>query len=71
MRSLLPRTIQARLILSHLLVSLVSIVIISIYAAGALNNALYSQVRYQYQDVGLVALDALKEPFQAFRSAAN
>ena len=60
MRSILPRTIQARLILSHLLVSLVSIVIISVYAGGMLFNATYSQVRYQYQDVGLVTLDALK-----------
>ena len=31
---------------------------------------LYSQVRYQYQDVGLVTLDALKEPFIAYRSGS-
>jgi signal transduction histidine kinase len=70
MRSILPRTIQARLILSHLLVSLVSIIMISAYAGGMLFNALYSQVRYQYQDVGLVTLDALQQPFLAYRSGS-
>jgi signal transduction histidine kinase len=63
MRSLLPRTIQARLILSHLLVSLISIVIISVYAGGVLYNAFYSQVRYQYEDVGQAALNDLETPF--------
>ena len=68
MRSLLPRTIQARLILSHLLVSLISIVVISIYSAGVLYNALYSQVRFQYEEVGQIALNDLEKPFIAYTS---
>ncbi len=64
MKSLLPRTIQGQLILSHLLVSLISIALISIYSAGILYQAGRSQVERQYTDLAAVAGYDLLEPLQ-------
>jgi len=66
MRSILPRTIQGQLILSHLLVSLISIALISIYAAGVLYQAGRAQVEKQYTDLGIAAANELVEPLRQY-----
>ncbi len=60
MKSIIPRTIQARLILSHLLVSLISIVLISVYAGGTLYSATRTQVEHRYEDLAFAAADLLE-----------
>ncbi len=62
MKSIIPRTIQARLILSHLLVSLISIVLISVYAGGTLYSATRAQVEHRYEDLAFAAADLLELP---------
>ena len=64
MKSILPRTIQGRLILSHLLVSLVSIVLVTIYSAGALYRAVITQAQSRYQALGIAAAQDLSSLFQ-------
>ena len=66
MRSLFPRTIQARLILSHLLVSLVSIALISIYAGIVLFNAARKQVEHRYESITFAASNYLEQPLIDF-----
>ena len=61
MRQVLPRTIQARFVLSHLLVSLISIILISVYSAGVLYRSLSTQVEREYEDLGLLAVRELEE----------
>ena len=62
MKSIIPRTIQARLILSHLLVSLISIILISVYAGGTLYSATRTQVEHRYEDLAFAAADLLERP---------
>jgi signal transduction histidine kinase len=66
MKSLLPRTIQARLAISHLAVSLVSIILISVYAAGVLYTSVRTQVIDQYEDLGFAAASSLEKPFTEY-----
>jgi signal transduction histidine kinase len=60
MRSLFPRTIQGRLIFSHLIVSLVSVALISIYAGNILFNAVRIQVEHRYEDLIYAAANDLQ-----------
>ena len=62
MNSIFPRTIQARLILSHLLVALVSIALISIYAGVVLFNAARTQAEHRYESIAFVASNYLEQP---------
>jgi signal transduction histidine kinase len=62
MRSLLPRTIGARLILSHLLVSVVSIALISLFAGNVLLSAARKNVEHRYQDMAFAASNYLEQP---------
>jgi hypothetical protein len=75
MKSILPRTIHGRLVLSHLVVSLVSIVLISAYAAGVLYRAVRTQVEIQYESLGFAAAHDLAQLFiynpHFFRTAGN
>jgi len=64
MKSILPRTIHGRLVLSHLVVSLVSIVLISAYAAGVLYRAVRTQVEIQYESLGFAAAHDLAQAFR-------
>ena len=64
MKSILPRTIQGRLVLSHLAVSLVSILLISAYAAGVLYRAVRTQVEIQYESLGFAAAHDLAMVFR-------
>jgi signal transduction histidine kinase len=66
MKSILPRTIQGRLVLSHLLVSLVSIVLISAYAAGVLYRAVRTQVENRYESLGFAAAHDLAQVFRDY-----
>jgi len=66
MKSILPRTIQGRLVLSHLLVSLVSIVLISAYAAGVLYGAVRTQVESRYESLGFAAAHDLAQAFRDY-----
>jgi len=55
MRFLLPRTIQTRLILSHLLVSLISVALIAYYAGQILFSAVRQQVEHRYEVLSFAA----------------
>lgn len=66
MKSILPRTIQARLILSHMLVSLVSIALISIYAGQVLFSAAHREVEHLYEDLVLAASNDLEQVFSEY-----
>lgn len=61
MKSVLPRTIQGRFVLSHLMVSLFSIILISVYSAGVLYRSLSTQVEREYEDLGLLAVRDLEQ----------
>jgi signal transduction histidine kinase len=71
MKVFIPRTIQARLVLSHLLVSLISILLISIYAGSVLFNAVRSQVEHSYEDLAFSATNELEIPLAAFLSGVG
>lgn len=62
MRFLIPRGLQARLALSHLFVSLISISLISIYAGQVLLNAVRREVEHRYEDLAYVATNQLEKP---------
>ena len=62
MNSLLPRSIQARLIFSHLVVSLISVTLISIYAGGILFSAVRQQVEHHYEDLIFAAANDVEIP---------
>ncbi len=62
----LPRTIQARLILSHLFVSLVSIALISLYAGQVLYGAVRQQVEHHYEDLAFAAANDVEQSFIAY-----
>jgi signal transduction histidine kinase len=51
MRSLFPRTIQGRLIFSHLLVSLISVALISAYSGHIVFSVLRQQIEREYADL--------------------
>lgn len=66
MKYVLPRTIQARLILSHLVVSLISVALISIYAGQTLYNAVRAQVEHRYEDYLFFVVNEIERPFQDY-----
>ena len=68
MNLFLPRTIQARLILSHLLVSLISITLVSIYSGNILFNIVRGQVQQHYEDVSLALTSELEAPLAAIQA---
>ena len=68
MRVFLPRTIQARLILSHLLVSLVSIALIASYAGYILISSSRLQVLDRYKELVFAADEEVEGVFTDFRA---
>ncbi len=66
MRFLVPGTIQARLILSHLLVSLVSIALISVYAGFGVFNAAIGQAEQYYENLAFAASNNLELTMQDY-----
>ena len=71
MKSIIPRTIQARLILSHLLVSLISIFLISVYAGGILYSATRVEVEHRYEDLAFAAADLLERPLIEYQENSS
>jgi len=63
----LPRTIQARLILSHLVVSLISIALLSIYSGNIIFNAVRNQIEHYYEDIAVVLASDLDGPLAAYQ----
>lgn len=66
MKFLFPRTIQARLILSHLLVALVSIALLSIYAGIVLFSATRKQATDRYESIAFSAANDLEQPMMDY-----
>jgi len=66
MKSILPRTIQARLIFSHMLVSLISIALISIYAGQVLFTAARREVEHHYEDLAFAAANEIEQVFSEY-----
>jgi signal transduction histidine kinase len=68
MRVFLPRTIQARLILSHLLVSLISVALIASYAGYILISSARLQVLNRYKELIHAAANETEGVFVDFRT---
>lgn len=68
MRVFLPRTIQARLILSHLLVSLISVALIASYAGYILISSARLQLLNRYKELIFVAANETEDVFAASRA---
>ncbi len=66
MRFFIPRGLQARLMLSHLLVSLISISLISAYAGQVLLNAVRREVEHRYEDLAYAFTHRLEKPLSDF-----
>ncbi len=66
MKYILPRTIQARLILSHLFVSLLSVAVISLYSGQLLYKAVRTEVEHRYEDHLFYAVNQIERPFQDY-----
>ena len=58
----LPQSIHPRVVLSHLLVSLISIVLVAAFAATAIFNAAYRDMENSLEDLALSASNALSTP---------
>ena len=68
MHVFLPRSIQARLILSHLLVSLVSVALIASYAGYILISSARLQVLDRYKELVFAATEETEGVFADFRA---
>ena len=68
MRLFLPRTIQARLILSHLLVSLISVALIASYAGYILISSARLQVLNRYKELIHAAANEMEGVFVDYRA---
>lgn len=66
MRFLIPRGLQSRLVLSHLLVSLISVSLMSIYAGQVLLNAVRREVEHRYEDLAYAATNRVEKPFSDY-----
>ncbi len=62
------QTLNTRLVLSHLLVSLVSIVLMAAFAGRSIYNAAISEVEHSMQDLAFAAANALELPVQEYRA---
>ncbi|HSO28072.1 MAG TPA: ATP-binding protein [Anaerolineales bacterium] len=66
MRLALPNRLHARLIFSHLMVALISITLISAFAASSIFSSAREQTGHNTEDLAFAASNALEEPMQAF-----
>ncbi len=66
MRYLIPRGLQSRLVLSHLLVSLISVSLISFYAGQVLFKAVRREVEHRYEDLAYAATNQLEKPLSDY-----
>jgi len=60
-----PQSLYARLTLSHLLVAIVSISLISIFSARSIISASQEQVEHHLEDLAFAASNALESPLKA------
>jgi hypothetical protein len=59
-------SLQTRLVLSHLLVSLISIISISVFAGSAILNAARNEVDHNLDTIALTASGSFEEPLLEF-----
>ncbi len=71
MRLPIPKTLNSRLILSHLLVAMVSITLISIYAGQAMYTAARRQFENSIEDLAYTSSNALEEPLMDYLSGRD
>ena len=64
----LPQTLNTRLVLSHLLVSIVSIVLMAAFAGRSIYNAAIAEAEHSLQGLAFAAGNALELPIQEFRA---
>ena len=62
----LPDSLHARLLLSHLAVGLISILLILVFAGGAIFTAAREEVKHSLQDLAFVASNGLERPMREF-----
>jgi signal transduction histidine kinase len=67
-RRLLPHTLRGRLLLSHLVVTLAALTLVSGFAASTLIRARLAEVEHALEDRGFLLSNNLEEPLRAFRS---
>ncbi|HEX7974296.1 MAG TPA: HAMP domain-containing sensor histidine kinase [Anaerolineales bacterium] len=67
----LPLSLHSRLILSHLLVSLISITLISLFAANSIFKAARDDIERSAEDLAYAAGSALEAPMSDFTSGAQ
>jgi signal transduction histidine kinase len=65
-RMRLPQSLQTRLMLSHLLVSLVSIVIIASFAGSAILNSAAKEIEHSLEDIAFASSNALEPVLDSF-----
>jgi len=58
------RTLNTRLVLSHLAVSLVSIVLMAVFAGQSITQAAYAEAEHNLQDLAFATANALELPIQ-------
>ncbi len=66
MRFPVPHSLYARLTLSHLLVAVVSIGLISLFASHSIMTASREQVEHHMEDLAFAASNTLEEPLEKF-----
>ena len=71
MHGLFPRSIQARLIFSHLLVSLISLTLISAYASHILYTSVRRQVERHYEDLIFVVANQMEGILAAYQAGST
>ena len=64
----LPQTLNTRLVLSHLLVSVVSIVLMAAFAGRSIYSAAIAEAEHSLQGLAFAAGNALELPIQEFRA---
>ena len=58
----LPRTLHARLIFSHLLVALASVILMSAFAGRFIFSSARSQLEHHFEDLAFAASNDLEQP---------
>jgi signal transduction histidine kinase len=63
----LTRSLNSRLVLSHLAVSLVSIILMAVFAGRSIFQAAYAEAEHNLQDLAFATGNALELPIQEYR----
>ena len=65
-RWLVPQSLHARLVLSHLAVALISITLISAFAGRSIFNAAREQTGHNAEDLAFAASNAIEKPLSNY-----